>query len=48
MKYKKFYSMKSFPCELMNPTTRGILDKWQGESRIDKTPHPKEASKAIQ
>jgi hypothetical protein len=31
-----------FPCELMKPTTSGILERWQGESSMERTPHPKE------
>jgi len=36
------------PCELIKPTINGMLERWQGESRTLNTPHPSEASTAIQ
>jgi hypothetical protein len=37
-----------FPCELMNPTTRGMLERWQGLKIMLKTPQLKEARTASQ
>src|ERR1035437_4518578 len=40
--------MLTFPCELINPTIRGILDRWQGERSILNIPQPKAARIASQ
>ena len=37
-----------FPCELINPTTSGMLDKWHGERSMDNTPYPNDAITASQ
>ncbi len=36
------------PCEVINPTTRGIVERWQGDSKIESTPQAKEANITIQ